>query len=341
MSPNTLNDQMDQFHERALTGRTSEAVRFAVDLLDSGAPQERIITDVLARSQREVGDQWQRDEISVADEHVATGVTETALYALSPSRPDEPNLGRVVVACAEGDWHSIASHMFSEQLRAAGVTVSFLGASTPSGEVARFIERYRPDALIVTCNLPIFFSGVVSLANVAHDVGVPLLVGGRAVANSPQRASRLGSNAVAKDLNDVLATLARWRESPDEVDLAPVSLDTRVAAFESQSMDIAQAAHARLSTLFSPISRYTPRQRDRTLEDLRYIVLFMAASEYVDETSIFTEFLAWLDNVLQSRGVPRAALVLGLEALIPELHSADPEGGRLAQLGVEFLSNLG
>ncbi|MBW4077952.1 MAG: hypothetical protein HIU84_05470 [Acidobacteria bacterium] len=336
-----FDDRLSWFHERALDGKTNEAVRFAVDLLASGHSQARIICDVFATSQRQVGDEWQRNEISVADEHVATGVTESALYAVSSDQQGEPTLGSVVVACAEGDWHSMAGHMFSEQLRSVGLAVTFLGASTPSDDVARFIQRRRPDALIVTCSLPIFFSGVVSIANVAHALGIPVLVGGRAFEGAPERAHRLGSDAVAGDLADVLSRLAHWRESPPAVDNEPIVLDPRVGELESQSTILAQKAFARLTTLYSPISQFTPRQKDRTLEDLRYIVDFTAAAEYVGDSTIFTEFLAWLDEVLRSRKVPRVALQLGLEALIPELVTADPSGGRLVQEGLEFLANLG
>jgi len=341
MSEIPLDDDLNQFHEHAKTGQTNEAVRFAVDLLDSGTSQASIISNVLAASQREVGDEWQRDEISVADEHVATGITESALYALSSKIPSDPALGSVVVASAEGDWHSLAGHMFSEQLRSAGLAVTFLGASTPSDEVARFIQRRRPDALIVTCNLPIFFSGVVSLTNVAHKMGIPVLVGGRSVAYAPERASRLGSDAFTTDLAHVLSTLARWRASPHDVNPEPIVLERCVVEFESQSRMLAQAAFATLATLFPPVEDFTERQRNRTLEDLHYIVKFMAASSYVDDTTIFIEFLGWLDDVLRARGVPRVALILGLRALIPALIGVDPGEGRLARKGIEFLCDFG
>ena len=49
----------------------------------------------------------------------------------------------------------------------------------------------------------------------------------------------------------------------------------------------------------SAMERYTPRQRERTLEDHRYIVEFIAAAEYVEDSPIFTELLAWLEEVLR------------------------------------------
>lgn len=340
MTPRHLASEMTFYHERAIAGRTDEAVRFAIDLLNQGTSADRIITGILAPSQRQIGDEWQRNEASVADEHVATGVTESALYAMSSALALGSVEGWVIVACAEGDWHSIAAHMFSEQLRSVGVDVMFLGASTPSMDVARLMQRQRPDALIVTCNLPIFFSGVVSLANVAHDLAVPVLIGGRAVADDQNRSLRLGADGTVADAVGVVDLLVSWRASPPTVRREHVVLDTRVAELELRSSLIADAGYARLSTTFSPFAHYDARQRSRTLQDLGFIVQFMAASQYVEDPSIFIEFLSWLDNVLHSRHVPRDALVLGLQALAPELRDADPDRGHLADLGIEFLTSL-
>ena len=91
----------------------------------------------------------------------------------------------------------------------------------------------------------------------------------------------------------------------------------------------------------SAMERYTPRQRDRTLEDLRYIVEFIAAAEYVEDSTIFTEFLGWLDEGLRSRKVPRVAQRLGLDTVISEVVAADPSGGRLVREGLGYLANLG
>lgn len=340
MTPRHLTSEMTFFHERALSGRTEEAVRFALGLLDEGTSAGRIISDVLAPSQRKIGDEWQRNEASVADEHVATGVTESTLYAMSSTLDVGSAQGWVIVACAEGDWHSIAAHMFSEQLRGVGVDVMFLGASTPSADVARLMTRQRPDALVVTCNLPIFFSGVTSLANVAQDLNVPVLIGGRAVADDPNRSLRLGADSTVADAAGVVDLLVTWRDSPPTHRREHVVLDARVAALEMRSSAIADAGYARLSRTFPPFAHYDARQKNRTLQDLRFIVQFMAASQYVEDPSLFSEFLSWLDDVLRSRQVPREALALGLQALIPELRDEDPGHGHLADLGLEFLATL-
>jgi methanogenic corrinoid protein MtbC1 len=120
MTTRSPSDLVDPFFEHAVKGDTRPAVTLALGLLDRGVPLEIIITDLLAASQRKVGELWQANQLNVTDEHVATGVTQATLHALASATP-VGDMGLVAVVCAEGDWHGLAAHMFAEQLRSHGI----------------------------------------------------------------------------------------------------------------------------------------------------------------------------------------------------------------------------
>ncbi len=63
----------------AVLGKRRPAIRLAMDLLDNRVPAEMIVENLLAAAQREVGDRWQRNELTAADEHLATGVAASRL----------------------------------------------------------------------------------------------------------------------------------------------------------------------------------------------------------------------------------------------------------------------
>lgn len=321
----TGSDQgyVDCFTESALAGSTHEAVNYALGLLDRGIPENHIIAEVLAPVQRQIGEQWQQGLASVADEHIVSGVTESALYALSSASPPGDQLGSVVVASAEGDWHSIASHMIAEQLRGRGVFTAFLGASTPTEDVVRFLHNHRPDALVVSCALTLFFPGVSRLAAAAHQEGVPVIAGGRAFLGRPEVAQRIGVDAHADDVAVVVDLLARWRSEP------PTISDSTTPRPDASRLDLeagryAEIAMKDLRSRFPAMARYSPHQLDRTVEDLRYIVRFAAASLFVDDPSVFAEFLVWLVDLLTARNVPKEAVIAGLESLqtIPDVRES-------------------
>ena len=332
------SELVDVFLDHALTGDAKRAAGLAVELYDHGASEESVITDLLAAAQHQIGERWQRNELSIAEEHLATGASETALYALSDAAATPDSNGRIVVCCAEGDWHAIAAHMFAERLRAQGFIVAFLGASTPADDVAKFVERRQPDALAITCSLPLFYSGVTRVADAAHRFGVPVLAGGRALERGPARARRLGADGWGSNIYDAISQLTQWRASPPPIRNEPTVLHRGAVELEARAPELADSAFDDLARRFPAMSNYDTRQLTRTREDMVFIARFVAAAQLVDDDTVLTEFLDWLAELLEARGVPRAALTAGLEALQPLFDQID-ETSNFGEIGLQHLAN--
>jgi methanogenic corrinoid protein MtbC1 len=317
----------DAFLDLALAGDRTEAVRLTLELVDDGFSLPSVLTSVVGAAQCEVGRRWQRAELSVADEHLVTGISQAALTALSANGRHPASEGTVVVACAEGDWHALPSQMFAESLRAVGQGVLQLGASVPAADVGTLLERRQVDALAVTCSLPLSYLGVASLADVAHRRGIPVLAGGRAL--DAGRAFTLGADAWAADVTSAAEILGAWRSDPPEVDADPVELEAAAITLERRAMSIADQAFVALMDRFPPMASYDERQRDRTREDLISIVRFVAAARLVGDDEVFTDFSTWLEEVLGVRGVPAAALAAGLTVLVPLVREVDTRSAAL------------
>ena len=75
-------DYVQAYLDDAVAGNRRAAVRLTLDLLDRRVPRERIVVDLLAAAQRDIGERWYRNEITPADEHLASGVTAAALDTL-------------------------------------------------------------------------------------------------------------------------------------------------------------------------------------------------------------------------------------------------------------------
>ena len=134
-------DYLQTYLRDAVLGNRRAAVRLTLDLLDRRVSREQIVVDLLAAAQREVGQRWYCNELTPADEHLASGVTAAALDTLMGETSQPPGGSLTVVTCAEGDFHSLAAQMFGELLREHGVGVTVLGASTPAEVVAEFLVR--------------------------------------------------------------------------------------------------------------------------------------------------------------------------------------------------------
>lgn len=321
---------VDRYLDQAATGDGRACVRQALDLVDGGVPADDVIVGLLGAAQREVGERWMRNQWTVADEHLTSGVTQKALDAVAHLAEPAAEGGRVVVACAEGDWHSLPAQMFAEMLRARGFAVAFLGASTPAEHVSALLARHPPDALAVSCNLPLYFAGVTRLADAAHRQGIPVIAGGRALGTGPQRATRLGADGWASAVDDAVAILHGWQSEPPELSPAPTALDPVAVQLEALAQAIGGEAFETLLALYPPMAAYDERQMARTREDLVFITQYVAAARMVGDPSVLTEMLDWLRTLLTSRGIPAAAVDAGLRVLAPIIARTDPVGAQLA-----------
>jgi methanogenic corrinoid protein MtbC1 len=297
----------------------------AVELVRSAAREAGLAVTVklLAEVQRQVGDLWQHNELTVADEHAATAITDLALAAacLEAQRRRHAPEGTVVVACAEEEWHVMPARMFAEQLTAAGWDVVFLGASTPAEHLQRFVAAERPAAVAVSCTVPIHLHGARRAISASHAVGVPVLAGGAAFGTDPARAAAIGADAWASTLDDAAAALSRWASNRPPL-AAPRVDDAPALAAGAERPLIVERAMSALASRFPPLADYTASQLARTREDLDYILRFVEASLLTGDDSITTVFASWLKSVLAARGLPDGIVPLGIDVL----HECLPEG---------------
>lgn len=154
-----------------------ESCRATVErLLAAGTTLRALYVEVFQASLYEVGQRWERGEVSVAVEHVATSITEDLLAMVFPRAARRPRLGR-------------KANIIADTLEASGWDVEFTAAGTTNEELVALFVRTRPDfvalSVSVRTNLPKLEQAVRALCAEAPAarivVGGPALVGdGRA-----------------------------------------------------------------------------------------------------------------------------------------------------------------
>jgi methanogenic corrinoid protein MtbC1 len=179
-----------------LSGDRREALRLVeLEALDRGMAVPDIHIDVIQAAQYEIGRLWEESSISVAQEHVATAISQLVLGYLYPRLPREPRTGKkVMVACVEGELHDLGARMCADFLEMGGFDVRFLGASVPADILASEVQRERPHALALSTAM-IFHEPALreTIKGVRKVAGrrVPILVGGQALTWDPTLGQRL------------------------------------------------------------------------------------------------------------------------------------------------------
>jgi methanogenic corrinoid protein MtbC1 len=289
------------------------AVSLVTGMLDDGVPAERIMTEVIVPAQRRVGELWAANEWSVAREHAATAISERALAAISVRSVVPARRGRITIACVDGEWHALPVRILAEMLRLDGWRVDFLGASVPGPHLVTHLHQTGPDAVALSCMIPVRLPRAHAAITASRAAGVPVIAGGAGFGPGGSYAKRLGADAWAASASDAVGRLAAdW--PPPLREAGFVASDEYTHVVRSRAALIS-AALQRLVAAYPAMRDYDQRQMDATAEDMAHVVDFLAAALYVGEPKIFTDFVAWTAGVLQARQVPPVALSFGLFAV--------------------------
>jgi methanogenic corrinoid protein MtbC1 len=137
---------------------------------------------VISGAQREIGRLWQQNAISIAQEHMATAISQLALAEIyRHEHPAPPNGRRVIVACVDGELHDFPARLVADELDVAGFDVRFLGASVPTDALLSFIAREDPDLVVISATMAFHAdnvrSAVTRIRQIAPDL--PIAVGGQ------------------------------------------------------------------------------------------------------------------------------------------------------------------
>jgi methanogenic corrinoid protein MtbC1 len=169
--------------------------------------------DVLQPSLREVGRLWQENEMTVADEHMATAITQMVMARVYAEIAESvtPGARTVVAACAETERHDVGLRMVCDLLEREGWDVSYLGATVPLDDLVGLVRARRPDAVILSASiaphLPQLRTTIRSLREIEGEPSPFILVGGRPFLDEPELAHRLGADATAPDARGAVARL--------------------------------------------------------------------------------------------------------------------------------------
>lgn len=140
--------------------------------------------------------------------------------------------------------------------------------------------------------------------------GVPVMVGGAAFGVDGVYARRFGANAWAADARSAADMLLSQTIQPPSaphqpVDDLPHLADQEYTLVTRSARDLVRSVYRGLEERVPAMGSYTDQQRQHTAEDLAHIVEYLATALYVDDDSLFRDFLSWTGEVLNARGVWR------------------------------------
>ena len=317
-------EHAERLWDAVTTGDEYAAGDVVVEALGDGADPESLLLDVIGAVQRRVGQEWAANRLTVAQEHAATAINDRviATFGYVLKRPD-PHLGRVTVACVDGEWHAMPARLLAEVLRLRGFQVDYLGAQVPAPHLVAHLHRTGPDAVALSGSIATRLPTAHATITACQAAATPVIAGGAAFGPDGRYARLLGAEAWAPDARSAADRLAEPLPRPhaghQPLDDLPHLADQEYTLVTRSSGRLVKSVLTGLEERIPAMRTYTDLQRQHTAEDLAHIVEFLATALYVGDGELFTGFLSWTAGILTARGVPAASLVPALDLLDAEL----------------------
>lgn len=303
----------DALFEHASRRHIASAVRTLTDARRDGTDAATSL-GALADVQREVGERWYAGEWDIADAHAATAVVDAALSALEVALGHRPG-GRptVVVACPEGEWHAMPARLLAADLRRHGADALFLGASVPAGALARYAVRQEADVVAMSVTTALALTAARAGIAAAIGAGIPVVVGGAAVAAAPSRAHALGADAHAVDATSLLEAARASASGPRP----EVEQRGRGEKLLRMALDRDEVVRHAVEDVRSRLpEEVTDEHRIAQLaEGIDHLCRWAEAAHLLDDDSLIDDHIAWLAPMLQARRIPRAMLADAVRAV--------------------------
>lgn len=158
-----------------------------------------------------VGREWQKNQVSVAQEHMATALSQT-LMGQGLGRADlHPENGlRALFACPPGNHHTVGLRMVADAFELKGWATQYLGANTPISALLAQAREMRPHLIGLSASLPYQLRGlrqaVAALRQALSEDCPVIAVGGLVFNQFPLLARSIGAELLGPDARIAEAT---------------------------------------------------------------------------------------------------------------------------------------
>lgn len=208
--------------EMFLAGEDERAMEVVLGYLENHSHDE-LYHELVTPAMYLIGDWWQENTISVADEHLATAVCDFVVSAAELKRkPGKGESRKVMVLGPEGEDHYIGLKMVASLFKDHGWQVQYMGPNLPLDAALESAERWKPDVVALSAALAYRLPALKTYSEAFRnlDFKPTVIMGGRAVAAADITKLRTGGTLVVKDLPQLKNWLQTGKETNNDFDIS-------------------------------------------------------------------------------------------------------------------------
>lgn len=331
----TLEQARSDYFDAIMGGHRHEALSVALDLVHGGTSAERVLSEVVAKGQADLGDAWQGARASVTEEHRASAITEEVVQSIVdealrlPKAPVDSSAGLAVVTCTEDEWHTLPGQMAAAAMRLRGFEVVFIGPSVPANDLAAFLSKETPKAVAVSCMMQLSLTGAWRTISALRAIGTTVVAGGRGFGPFGQWARALGADAVAMDFTVGADMVEEANRHPHKPPRAPVGNPAAITEIHQIRSQLESIVHDALDDCLWrwPALLDQPEATRATMQDLTATLHALASCVLVGDDEVLVDYIHWFEALLAARELP----LWFVPSAFDRLHSQLPDTLPIAQ----------
>ncbi|MGD2101930.1 MAG: cobalamin-dependent protein [Acidimicrobiia bacterium] len=294
----------------ALAGDAGGLYHVTSGLMDDGVAFDSVLFDYLIAAESAVGKRWEQGDYLIAEEHAATAAIETVISLMTGMFDQPADAPLIAIATAEGDDHSLPARAVAAHLLYLGYRTTFLGASVPGPDLQEFLETEPPRAVVLSCAMTTHLLGARSAILASHEVGVPVLVGGKAFGPRGEWADAVGADAWVGTLREAAEVVEGWiDEAPRDLNDVP-PLPRELVDLQAVRSAIVAEAEAELA---GNASEVLPA---RLTDEVRLLLASVEAALLTGDDRVVTDMLRWQEKTLAAHGLDGSSVASAVQTAL-------------------------
>ncbi|MGA3036801.1 MAG: cobalamin-dependent protein [Vulcanimicrobiaceae bacterium] len=210
-NPPTPWPEARTFEAAIVAGRLNDAMAVLQSCTASGRGFVETEMHVIQPALYSIGTKWETNQLTVAQEHLASAIALTVMtMGLFGSAPQPAKAKRILLACVEGNTHTIGLRMIADAFALDGWEVQYLGPNVPTGALVTQASNMHADVVALSLSFAQHLRAAKSAVSALEAASNPdwhprVIIGGIAINRLERVASIVGADAFARDPVEALA----------------------------------------------------------------------------------------------------------------------------------------
>jgi methanogenic corrinoid protein MtbC1 len=209
-------DEMQEiFLSLLLHGDSHGCLKLVEQSIQTADELKNFYLDVVWPAMYRIGLLWETNQITVAEEHLATAIVGRVMAALYPRFAQfTVSRGTAIVSAGPNEFHEIGARMVADFMEMDGWDVTYLGANTPATEIMEFLKRQKPFMIALSVatvfNLDYAQQMIKLIRETEETRDIKVMVGGLAFNTMPELWRQMGADGYAADAGSATPVSNEW-----------------------------------------------------------------------------------------------------------------------------------